>query len=507
MAEERKNEVLELSEGIIRALNVLIVAAIIIPVTTAFAQTPDIKWYTKNPKAKNYQISTADELAGLAWLVNNASIWSSTADKYKYCPESKFNGGSRSYEEFEDQEGYCGSGVSFGGKTITLTQDIDLSKYCRGKGWVSIGEEGDGESGYESTPFSGTFDGNGKIIRGMNGKNYNGKNPGGLFDYVTGTVKNLGIVDANIVGDYSIGGIVGVLDGGNVSNCYLTGTVGDGDTTKWGAVGGIVGNIRDGSVTNCYFAGKINGGRETGGIVGDVRYKATISNCYSTGVITGGNGVGGIVGVQRGGDGGVVNCYSTAEIRGKSSVGGIVGYVHNLVRTKEYNNVRSEVLYMKGTWNQKEKVFEKKLKTIKIFDTLNTAISNNIALNSSVKAAGSKEYATLVYMQSEEGEDENYLDGRANDSTFSRGARIVGGNDAGHLSNNAAFSGILNKANNTMWDNRSASGINGEDMTIDRIKADGTLGGRFTQKNGWTVQNGKLPGLFGEAVEMPAHLK
>jgi len=37
------------------------------------------------------------------------------------------------------------------------------------------------------------------------------------------------------------------------------------------------------------------------------------------------------------------------------------------------------------------------------------------------------------------------------------------------------------------------------------LKTDGALGGLFTAANGWTVENGKLPG-FGEAVDFPEHL-
>jgi len=498
MAEKKKNETLELSEGVIRALNALIMSAIIIPVATAFAQTPDIKWYTKNPKAKNYQISTADELAGLAKLVNDTL------------------------------------GVDFHGRTITLTKDIDLSKYCHGSkyndgnGWIPIGNHDD--VSYSDRAFRGIFDGNGKTISGLVSKDEVGSspdgerfeyNPGGLFGNLAGTVKNVGVIGANVIG----GGIVGNLRG-NVSNCYFTGTV-IGNVF----VGGIVGWMMSGSVTNCYFAGTINGSHESGGIVGHVGdldgeehvKGGSILNCYSAGKVSGEYGVGGIVGSLKGWNGRVANCYSTAVVNGKSSTGGIVGYANNLAQTNEYSKVRNEVRWMGydesgfqiKEWSQNElaKIFRKKLEAIKLFDTLNTAVCDNVALNSSIKATGSKEHYPLTMMPSMsqcDGPCDQVLENgpyRAPDSSFSRGARIVGGNDAARLSNNAAFSGILNKAGNTMWDNRSASGINGEDITIDRIKADGTLGGRFTNKNGWTVQNGKLPGLFGETVEMPAHLK
>lgn len=500
---------------------VVAAAVLLIPAAAAFSQTPDIKWYTKNHKAKNYQLSTADELAGLAALVNNTAGLEQI-DLAKYGHRSSTISGE--YET--DNSGKKNCAVDFKGRTITLAKDIDVSKYCHGskfndgKGWIPIGYcDGDGEC-YGAFVFSGVFDGNGKAISGlvskdMLGGDHEGRrtyNPGGLFGDVSGTVKNIGIVGANVTGG---GGIVGTLSGGSVSNCYFTGTV-IGDTANgWASVGGIVGWMLGGSVTNCYFAGTANGSGVAGGIVGDVE-KGSVSNCYSLGTVSGESGVGGIAGTLSGGEISLANTYSLAAVSGKSSVGGIVGYVSNLVKTKEYVQARVEVMEM-GFGNAEQrisekelsKVFKKKLEAIKIFDTLKTAVSSNIALNSSVKAAGSKEHVALITVPSWEEDQlcfrcEPY---RAPDSSFSRGGRVVGGNDAGRLSGNAAFSGVLNKAGNTMWDDRNASGINGEDITVGVIKADGTLGGRFTRKNGWIVQNGKLPGLFGETVEMPTHLK
>jgi len=46
-----------------------------------------------------------------------------------------------------------------------------------------------------------------------------------------------------------------------------------------------------------------------------------------------------------------------------------------------------------------------------------------------------------------------------------------------------------------------------EDINIESIHADGTLGKRFTKDNGWTTKNGKLPGLLGNTVNMPKHLR
>ena len=79
--------------------------------------------------------------------------------------------------------------------------------------------------------------------------------------------------------------------------------------------------------------------------------------------------------------------------------------------------------------------------------------------------------------------------------------RITGGQNAGAtLINNAAFIGIPGT-----WNNKGADNMDGEDITLAEILADGTLGGRFTSANGWATQNGKLPG-FGKPVDIPPHL-
>jgi hypothetical protein len=85
--------------------------------------------------------------------------------------------------------------------------------------------------------------------------------------------------------------------------------------------------------------------------------------------------------------------------------------------------------------------------------------------------------------------------------------RIAGINNGdGMLSGNAAFSGILNKGGNTTWDNIGTANLDGENMSKESIQAEGSLGGRFNTAGGWTTLNGKLPGLFGNTVNMPVHL-
>jgi hypothetical protein len=57
------------------------------------------------------------------------------------------------------------------------------------------------------------------------------------------------------------------------------------------------------------------------------------------------------------------------------------------------------------------------------------------------------------------------------------------------------------------WKNIGANLIDGADITIAQIRVSGTIGGRFNAANGWTVENGMLPGLGGAAIPLPLHLR
>jgi hypothetical protein len=256
-----------------------LLSAIAVAVSLASAQVPDITWYTNNPDAASYEISNADQLAGLATLTNRAS-----------------------------------SAVDFSGKTITLVANIDLFEkygagYNGGKGWIPI--RGGGV----------TFDGNGKIISGLYINNSN-LGPAGLFGSTgQGMIKNLGLVGVNIIGDEQVGGIVGSGGGTTVNNCYTTGTV---KGSRY--VGGVVGRIvtdryRTNSVTMCYSTAKIEiGGSNVGGVVGQTT-GVEVRMCYSTGTVEGTYYVGGVVGSLHGNDEYVKNCFSTGMVTGTESVG------------------------------------------------------------------------------------------------------------------------------------------------------------------------------------------
>lgn len=235
-----------------------------------------------------YQISTAD---GLKWFrdkVNNAK----TSDETKIC--------------------------------VVLTEDIDLN----GEAWTPIGIGEDTRK--EDLPYSGTFDGNGHTISGLN-VNYGDKN-GGLFCYVkSATIKNLtvaGSVAHSSGSGAAYGGIVGCADSSTIENCTNRCTV----TGRWYA-GGIVGWSRDSDIIGCANFGNISSPSRSGGICGEITGEkdtygidATIRDCYNVGMVSG-RYAGGITGQSDSSniDILIANCYNVGSLRGSADTGEIIG--------------------------------------------------------------------------------------------------------------------------------------------------------------------------------------
>ena len=229
-----------------------------------------------------YQIGTAE---GLKWFrdkVNNAK----TPDETKIC--------------------------------AVLKADIDLEN----EAWTPIGIGED--TGKEDLPYSGTFDGNGHTISGLN-VNYRDKN-GGLFCYVkSATIKNLTVAGSvpHSSGDgAAYGGIVGCADSSTIENCTNRCTV----TGNWHA-GGIVGWAANTTITGCANFGNISGFNRVGGICGYLSSYdsdetstnfSTIRDCYNVGSISG-IYAGGIAGRSYNGDNSaypnrIANCYNMGKV-------------------------------------------------------------------------------------------------------------------------------------------------------------------------------------------------
>ncbi len=212
--------------------------------------------------------------------------------------------------------------------SAVLTADIELS----GETWTPIGSE--------STPYTGTFDGQGYTISGMTIEN--AESYSGLFGNVTGTVRDFTVTGSiTITGDETVSRVGGAV--GSLGTASVGGTV-SGVTSKVNItvsagndhIGGVVGSMPENSsptVESCVYTGNINITVAAGSVAGVVGYirTGTIQNCANQGGIsinTGGNGsVGGILGYCNNGNIYIRNCYNSGVIaaEGTANVGAIVG--------------------------------------------------------------------------------------------------------------------------------------------------------------------------------------
>lgn len=304
-----------------------------------------------------YQIGTAQELAWLAYAVNNQM----------------------------ESAGYC----------AVLTADIDLG-YCQ---WPVIGVlSSNGQRAY-----TGTFDGQGHTVSGLNITALGGRQKLGLFGVakdavienltVRGSIDLTGVrsYDSNMAG-YIIGGLLGsgeVKDGKGVtirdcvSQVDISVSFVNDQKAQRASVGGLVGRLSGSGaheITDCrnesrvytsfepgaYYLGGFGGDGGQGGIVGFIDGSARLERCVNTGTVYAGRaaGVGGIVGnagaggvtitlnqcanqgavsndtggvlLRKGGTGGIIglaptgsvtvsSCYNTGAVAGSAIVGGILG--------------------------------------------------------------------------------------------------------------------------------------------------------------------------------------
>ena len=208
------------------------------------------------------------------------------------------------------------------GRHYALTGSLDpadVAAYLTSFSWVPIGTDGQGHVGNSGGGFTGTFEGLGHTIPNL--KVDTGSNDdAGLFGYVSGTVRDIGLTGGSTNGGSAVGALVGANHGAIV-NAYATGTV-----TGGGDVGGLVG-YSSGALVNVYATGAVGGaGDNVGGLVGD-EYGGTIANAYANGAVngTGDEYVGGLVGYQYAGT--VTHAYATGAVNGDDHVGGLIGYV------------------------------------------------------------------------------------------------------------------------------------------------------------------------------------
>jgi len=199
-----------------------------------------------------------------------------------------------------------------------------------GLGWLPIGNS--------TNKFTGTFDGDNKIISDI----YINRTTDniGLFGYVSnpnypeiysnGIVKNIGVKNITIYGSGdNIGGLIGVDVQGLTENSWTTGTINLG-TSETNCVGGLVGwtiSYKEfgellAKIDNSYSSINVSASESNyvGGLVG--KNWGWIIESYATGSVSGDTYVGGLSGVHNGN---IIDSYSSGAVTADSTVGGLVG--------------------------------------------------------------------------------------------------------------------------------------------------------------------------------------
>ena len=275
----------------------------------------------KGTKDDPYQIATGSQLAYFAKRVNAEEYGEKYADTY-----------------FE------------------LTEDIDLG----GKEWTPVGETVADliMGGHEYFVFSGNFDGNGYTIKnltiGTETSPYSG-DVCGLFGATSGTIEDVVLenVSINYVGGnhssgygFRMGGALVGYSMGDIVNCTVIGldmkAGSDGSYVALNSIGGLVG-IQDGgtTVSHSRVSGKIEESTKqgnVGGFVGTLVKGSSAKYCGAdVSVEVTGNGrgiaVGGFVGIGNGtttDETLIENCYATGNITGAEYAGGFVGNISGL---------------------------------------------------------------------------------------------------------------------------------------------------------------------------------
>lgn len=218
----------------------------------------DVSWY--DDSRTEFTISTPEQLAGLAYLVNT-------------------------YHQFR-------------GKIVTLANDIDLAEHL----WVPIGRNS--RNAQSVAIFGGTFDGGGHVIRNLNisMKAYSYAQGSttclvGFFGYSSGVIENVTLAEDCAVrvtatgSQYlNVGSICGVLGGNYIANCHNRAYIEARSLFDDIFAAGILGfDNQYNPVYNCSNANDVVG-FSTWGIVcvsGLVAANAKVVNGYNTGNISG----------------------------------------------------------------------------------------------------------------------------------------------------------------------------------------------------------------------------
>ena len=313
------------------------------------------------------------------------------------------------------------------GVVFKLMKDLDLTDWIAEnnprQGWLPIG--------VESMPFMGKFLGNNHKVSGLM-INRSSTDYVGFFGYISGaSIDNLTIEGSSVMGASNVGGFLGYASGSEITNCnlslttgvegisnvggfvgqslnsnystfnveasvkaqsYLGGFVGLAEGGNWqqgfvsgqrtstgeyaggfagkltsvtlsdikqkGNVssqdytGGFVGCSSNGKFTRCDVESNVQGAQYVSGFAGALEVTTSSFNtCFHKGTITAtGDYAGGIVGVSRGGCiEEMESCAHFGDMQGQNYVGGLIGAVMNIVEEPVLHIYHRETSYYTET--------------------------------------------------------------------------------------------------------------------------------------------------------------
>jgi len=229
------------------------------------------------------------------------------------------------------------------GKFFVLAASLDLSALTD---FVPLGIPVETSGGLAAT-FEGTFDGAGRVLRGLTIDSPD-EDYIGLFGWILkgSLIHDLRLVDFTVRGGSAVGMLAGRTTGDVVSvhtsgvvegsEAWAGGIAGNSwgsmshssssaTVTGWSLAGGLVGVVgKDGEVTECESSGPVFGDHLVGGLLGGIT--GTVTDSHSSGDVEGWGQVGGLVGQVQGGT--VVRGEASGTVSGTgSAVGGLIGLV------------------------------------------------------------------------------------------------------------------------------------------------------------------------------------
>ncbi len=201
-----------------------------------------------------------------------------------------------------------------------------------------IGDKTSQNSGWEpiciaetilKDPFKGFFDGNNRQISDLY-INRPEESSVGLFGFIEepAEIKDLTLMNVDIIGDSMVGGVVGQNEQGTVNNVHVEGDIqGEEDTQFFASnIGGVVGANIGGEILNSSSTNiNIAGNTTSGGLVGynDGSIKGSYAEGNVQGLLSNSRYLGGLIGENLGE---ISDSYADVSSEGFEGIGGLVGF-------------------------------------------------------------------------------------------------------------------------------------------------------------------------------------